>query len=253
MCPWCTTSRPVRLSRLVSRPCTDYLELTLGVRRPCREIASRGGSRLCGANLASPQGEMPGSRLACYAAILWCPNSASPGRLRHDRVSHLGAHAAQEAGHLAGGDRPRRGPGPGRLHVVLVVRPGHGPVPAPPPATARGMPCPLAGRGPAGPLAEPQAGIGMEEGLTARAAPAPDSGHRVTSQVEAHTLPQPSGPRSAWISKGVSRTTEAGFSLRGTTRTTISGNDADPSLHGHGYCYRGGKWSRRKRCAHTLD
>ena len=165
MCPGCTTSRPVRLSRLVSRPCTDYLELTLGVRRPCREIASREGSRLCGANLASPQGEMPGSRLARYAAILWCPNSASPGRLRHDRVSHLGAHAAQEAGHLAGGDRPRRGPGPGRLHVVLVVRPGHGPVPAPPPATARGMPCPLAGRGPAGPLAGPNPRVGTEQGL----------------------------------------------------------------------------------------
>ena len=194
MRPGCTTSRPVRLSRLVSRPCPEYVELTRGVRRPCREIASRGGSRLCGANLASPQGEMPGSRLARSAAILWRPNSASPGRLRQDRVSYLGAHAAQEAGHLAGGDRPRRGPGPGRLHVVLVVRPGHGPVPAPPPATARGMPCPLAGRGPAGPLAEPQAEIGMEEGLTVRAAPAPDSGHRVTSQGGGSHPPPAVGP-----------------------------------------------------------
>jgi hypothetical protein len=117
------------------------------------------------------------------AAILWRRNPVWALPLRHYRVSHLGAHAAQEEGHLPGRDRSWRGPGSGRQHVVRVVRASHGAIPAPPPAAARRMALALTGRHPAGPLASADPGIGMKECLAARTAVAADSGHRSPPRV----------------------------------------------------------------------
>ena len=136
--------------------------------------------------------------------------------LRQYRVSHLGAHAAQEDGHLAGRDRPGRRPGPGRVHVILVVCAGHSPIPAPPPVAARRMPLTLAGGGPAGALARTHPGIGAEERLAARTAAAADSGHRSPPGVKlTRYLSRPA--RSGWIRRVGSQTTQAGVSLRGAS------------------------------------
>jgi hypothetical protein len=100
------------------------------------------------------------------------PNPAWGLRLRQDRVSHLRVHAAQEARHLARGDRLGRGPRPGRVHVVPVVRADHRAVPSAPSATARRMALLLTRGCPAGPLARPEARMGAEEGLAERTASA---------------------------------------------------------------------------------
>ena len=152
----CTTRPPTGLSRLVS-----------GTRAP-----------LSAANSHCHKGFELDRVSRGATSILRGRNPLRKLALRQYRVSHLGAHAAQEDGHLAGRDRPGRGPRSGRVHVVLVVRPGHGPIPAPPPAAARRMPLALAGRRPAGPLARAYPGIGAEERLAARTAAAADSGHR---------------------------------------------------------------------------
>ena len=101
--------------------------------------------------------------------------------LRQYRVSHRRVHPAQEARHLARGDGREGGPCPSGLHVVLVVRAGHHPVPAPPRATALGMPLALTRGRAAGPLARAETGMGTEErlaeGTTATAGTPGDSGH----------------------------------------------------------------------------
>ena len=172
--------------------------------------------------------------------------------LRQYRVSHLGAHAAQEVGHLAGRDRARRGSGPGRCHVVRVVRAGHGSIPAPPPATTLRMALALTGRRPAGPLPGPQAGMGTEQSLAEGAGRTPGarSGHRSPPGLRWTRYPNNnSGPHSGCIHSGRSKTTQVGFSLGGRTRTMISGDAPDRISPGHGYRCCGGKWSRRRRCA----
>jgi len=174
--------------------------------------------------------------------------------LRPYRVSHLGAHAAQEDGHLPGRDRLRRGPRPARLHVVLVVVPGDGPIPVPPPTAARRMPLALTGRRPAGPLPGPQAGMGTEQRLAEGAGRTPGarSGHRSPPGLRWTRYPtNNSGPHSGCIHGGRSKTTQVGFSLGGRTRTMLSGDDPDRISPGHGYRCCGGKWSRRRRCAHA--
>jgi len=172
--------------------------------------------------------------------------------LRQYRVSHLGAHAAQEVGHLAGRDRARRGSGPGRCHVVRVVRAGHGSIPAPPPATTLRMALALTGRRPAGPLPGPQAGMGTEQSLAEGAGRTPGarSEHRSPPGLRWTRYPNNnSGPHSGCIHSGRSKTTQVGFSLGGRTRTMISGDAPDRISPGHGYRCCGGKWSRRRRCA----
>jgi len=176
--------------------------------------------------------------------------------LRQYRVSHLGAHAAQEVGHLAGRDRARRGSGPGRCHVVRVVRAGHGSIPAPPPATTLRMALALTGRRPAGPLPGPQAGMGTEQSLAEGAGRTPGarSGHRSPPGLRWTRYPNNnSGPHSGCIHSGRSKTTQVGFSLGGRTRTMISGDAPDRISPGHGYRCCGGKWSRRRRCAHSIS
>jgi hypothetical protein len=131
------------------------------------------------------------------AGILRGPNPVCGLHLRHNRVSPFGAERGQDQlgvpGRRDGGRRPRRRPG--RPDVVLVVRPGHRSVPAPPALTARGMALLLTGGRPAGPLPWPEAGMGTEEGLAEGAPPAPqNSGHRSPPRWKATPYPMRRAP-----------------------------------------------------------
>ena len=160
--------------------------------RPDR--VSRGG-RIYGAlTPRHDRGERPDRVSREVTSSLSGPNPASELRLRQDRVSHLGAHTAQEGGHLAGRDRLRRRPRPARLDVVLVVAPGHGPGPPPPPSAGLSMAVLLAGRGSTGPLPRAQPRVGPKEGRAEGTGASPHAGHRSPPGGEADTVPQHAAP-----------------------------------------------------------
>lgn len=117
--------------------------------------------------------------------------------LGHYRVSHLGTETPEDNLDLVGRHRRRPGAGPSRLDVVLVVRAGDRAVPAAPLAAVHGMPRLLASWGRAGPLARPQPGVGLEQGL-AEGATFPTTsprgpGHEGTSSAESATAPRVEG------------------------------------------------------------
>jgi hypothetical protein len=175
-------------------------------------------------------------------SILRGPNSASWLALRQYRVSHLGVHAAQEARHLARRDRRRRGPRPGRVHVVLVVGAGHGPVPPPPPPAARCMALLLTRGRPAGPLPPPDAGIRTKEGL-AEGTPAAtwSAGHRSPPRWKAPQYPMRTAPA------------QVGCAVVGwTERRLASCRSENPEEFSpaRGYRRAGAIWPRRRRCGH---
>ena len=165
------------------------------------------------------------------------PNSAWGLRLRQNRVSHLRVHPAQEARHLARGDRRGRRPRPGRMHVVPVVRPGHRPVPASPTPTARGMALLLTGGRPAGPLPGSDPWVGTEEGLTEGAPAAPESsGHRSPPRWKATPYPmrrapaqdgcgEVGGTEPSWASREGEPPDER--SLTVTTAVVVKGDDVE--------------------------
>jgi hypothetical protein len=118
--------------------------------------------------------------------------------LRHNRVSHLRAETLQDNLEVLHRHRGRPTASPRRLDVVLIVCAGDGAVPTTPLAAVRGMPCPLAGRGSAGPLARSQPRVGLKQGLAERAAlPTASprgSGHRSPLRWKATPYPMRMAP-----------------------------------------------------------
>jgi hypothetical protein len=177
------------------------------------------------ANSRIPLREPARSSLARRRLALMWGNPLWELPLRHYRVSHLGAETAEDNLEIVRRHRGRPRGGPRRLDVVLVVRAGDGSVlPAPGPAVL-GMPRSLAGRGRARPLARPQSGVELEQGLAEGAALPTASlrgpGHEGTSAVESATIPR---AREAVVRvlQGSSGVTEAGLSLGGTKRRELT-------------------------------
>jgi hypothetical protein len=154
--------------------------------------------------------------------VLRGANSVWGLRLRQYRVSHLGAETAEDNLEIAGGDRGGPGAGPRRLHVVLVVRAGAGAVPAAPLAAVHGVPLSLAGGIGARPLACPQPGVWLEQGLaegTAFPTTSPRGpGHEGTSSAESAITPWFKG--RGWVEAGRLPDQSYGWLIHGREETT---------------------------------
>lgn len=142
-----------------------------------------------------PQGRAARSSLARFRTALWGANPAWALALRHNRVSHLGAETPQDYLEVPRGDRRRPARLAHGLDVVLVVRAGDGTIVSAPAPAVLGMPLPLAGWCPAGPLPGAQPGMGDEQGLAEGAAlpatPSPrGTGHEVTSPLTVTLQPR---------------------------------------------------------------
>ena len=140
------------------------------------------------------QGKLVRSSLARRRLALKCANSRWGLPLRHYRVSHLGAETAEDNLEIVRRHRGRPRGGACGLDVVLIVRAGDGAIAVAPGPAVLGMPLPLAGRGRAGPLARPQSGVGVEQGLAEETAFPTASlrgtGHEGTSMEQSATIPR---------------------------------------------------------------
>jgi hypothetical protein len=213
MGPRVPRDRPPRLSRLVAAAQPPVREAKCLWDQGFRPDRVSPGCAGMVAELPANMRLPAGSRLAISVSQLWRANACRDAALRHNRVSPLGTERGQDQLGVPGrGARPRRRR-PGRPAVILVVGPGHRAVPASPRPTVLGMPPLLTRRGPAGPLAGAEPGMGTEEGLTERTTPAPrSSGHRCTSQMEGVTIPDPRARTQAGCMEV--RGTELGWPLQ---------------------------------------